>query len=84
VGRPCKLALHDGHPEAGMTLEDAGEDQIAHRQRRIERLCRAAAGVAQRLVARPADLALPSRGRVQAQWQFERIAAQNGSYSGWS
>src|ERR1700726_5266396 len=38
VGRPCQLELDDGHPEAGMTLEDAGEDQIAHRQRRIERL----------------------------------------------
>src|SRR6202035_5407584 len=53
-------------------LEDAGEDQIAQRQRRIERLCRAAAGVAQRLVAGPADLALPSGGGVQAQWHFER------------
>jgi hypothetical protein len=42
-----------------MTLEDAGEDQIAHRQCRIERLCRAAAGVAQCLVAGPADPALP-------------------------
>jgi hypothetical protein len=56
-----------------MTLEDAGEDQIAQRQRRIERLCRAAAGVAQRLVAGPADPALPSRGRVQAQRHFERF-----------
>ena len=28
-----------------MTLEEAGEDQIAHRHRRIERLRRAAAGV---------------------------------------
>ena len=55
-----------------MTLEDAGEDQIAHRQRRIERLCRAAAGVAQRLVAGPGDPALPSRRRVQAQRQIER------------
>jgi hypothetical protein len=42
-----------------MTLEDAGEDQIAHRERRIERLDRATAGVAQRLVAGPADPALP-------------------------
>jgi hypothetical protein len=41
VGRPGQLELHDGHLEAGMTLEDAGEDQIAHRQRRIERLRRA-------------------------------------------
>ena len=55
-----------------MTLEDAGEDQIAHRQRRIERLRRAAAGVAQCLVAGPADLALPPRRRVQAQRQVER------------
>jgi hypothetical protein len=38
----------------------------------IERLRRAAAGVAQRLVAGPADPALPSRRRVQAQWQVER------------
>jgi len=56
-----------------MTLEDAGEDQIAHRQRRIERLRRAAAGVAQRLFAGPTDPALPSRGRVQAQRQAQRL-----------
>jgi hypothetical protein len=55
-----------------MTLENAGEDQIAHRQRRIERLRRAAAGVAQCLVAGAADPALPSRRRVQAQRQIER------------
>jgi hypothetical protein len=55
-----------------MTLEDAGEDHVAQRQRRIEPLCRAAAGVAQRLVAGPADPALPSRRRVQAQRQVER------------
>ena len=55
-----------------MTLEDAGEDQIAHRHRRIEHFRRAAAGVAQRPFAGTADLALPSRGRVQAQWQVER------------
>jgi hypothetical protein len=55
-----------------MTLEDDGEDQIAHRQRRIERLRRAAAGVAQCLVAGPADLALPSRRGVHAQRQVER------------
>jgi hypothetical protein len=54
-----------------MTLEDAGEDQVAHRQCRIERLRRAAAGVAQRLVAGPADPALPPRRRVQAQRQVE-------------
>ena len=72
MGRPRQLELHDGHPEAGMTLEDAGEDQIAQRQRRIERLCRAAAGVAQCLGAGPADPALPSRRRVQAQRQVER------------
>src|SRR6266851_9037118 len=72
VGRPGQLELDDGHPEAGMTLEDAGEDQIAHRQRRIERLGRAAGGVAQRRLAGPADLALPSRGRVQAEGQVER------------
>jgi len=29
VGRPGQLELHDGQCEAGMTLEDAGEDQIA-------------------------------------------------------
>jgi hypothetical protein len=29
VGRPSQLELDDGHPETGMTLEDAGEDQIA-------------------------------------------------------
>jgi hypothetical protein len=73
VGRP--LELHDGQREAGMTLEDAGEDQIAQRQRRIERLCRAAAGVAPRLVAGPADPPLPSRRRVQAQRQAERGGA---------
>ena len=55
-----------------MALEDAGEDHVAHRQRRIERLGRAAAGVAQRPVAGPADLALPPRGRVQAQRHVER------------
>src|ERR1700720_969835 len=54
----------------GGRLEDAGEDQIAQRQRRIERLCRAAAGAAQR--SQPADFALPSRRRVQAQRQVER------------
>src|SRR4029077_15375553 len=64
VGRPRQLEFHDGQSKAGMTLHDAGEDQIAHRQRRIERLCRAAAGVAQRLVADPADPALPPRRRV--------------------
>src|SRR6266481_1252525 len=64
VGRPRQLELHDGQSEPGMTLEDAGEDQIAHRQRRRERLRRAAAGVAQCLVAGPADPALPSRRRV--------------------
>src|ERR1700720_4662864 len=56
-----------------MTLEDAGEDQISHRQRRVERLRRATAHVAQRLFAGPADPTLPSRGRVQAQWQVERL-----------
>src|SRR5229473_3489474 len=75
VGRPRQLELHDGQCQAGMTLEDAGEDQIAQRQRRIERLRRAAAGVAQRLVAGPADPALPSRGRVQAS---RPSAAANG------
>jgi hypothetical protein len=53
VRRPRQLELHDSQREAGMTLEHAGEDQIAQRQRRIERLCRAAAGVAQCLVANP-------------------------------
>src|SRR4029077_1389032 len=60
VGRPRQLELHDGQSKAGMTLEDAGEDQIAHRQRRVERLGRAAAGVAQGSGTGPADLALPS------------------------
>ena len=55
-----------------MTFEDAGEDQIAHRQRRIERLGRPAAGVAQRSETGPADPALPSGGRLQAQRQVER------------
>ena len=54
-----------------MTLEDAGEDHVAHRQCRIERLGRAAAGVAQRSGTGAADLALPSRRRVQAQRQVE-------------
>src|SRR6202043_2583486 len=65
VGRPRQLELHDGHLEAGMTLEDAGEDQIAQRQRRLKRLWRAAAGVAQRSGTGAADLSLPPRGRVQ-------------------
>ena len=34
VGRPRQLELDDGQCEAGMTLEGAGEDQIAQRQRR--------------------------------------------------
>jgi hypothetical protein len=72
VGRPGQLELDDRHPEAGMTLEDAGEDHLAHRRCRIERLCRAAAGVAQRLVAGPTDPALPSRRHVQVQRQVER------------
>src|SRR5208282_5258638 len=40
VRRPHQLELHDRQRGAGVTLEDAGEDQIAQRQRRIERLCR--------------------------------------------
>jgi hypothetical protein len=71
--RPRQLELHDDLCEAGMTLEDAGEDQIAHRQRRIERLRRAAARVAQCLVAGAADLALLPRRRVKAQRQAERL-----------
>jgi hypothetical protein len=54
-----------------MRLEDAGEDQIEQRQRRIERLGRAAAGVAQRSGTGLADLALPSCRRGQAQRQIE-------------
>jgi hypothetical protein len=54
-----------------MTLKDAGEDHVAHRQCRIERLGRPAAGVAQRSGTGPADLALPSRRGVQAQRQVE-------------
>jgi hypothetical protein len=57
-----------GQWKAGMTLEDAAEDQIAQRQRRIERLDRASAGVAQHLVAGAADLALPSRAAVCRSW----------------
>ena len=34
VGCPRQLELDDGQCEAGMTLEGAGEDQIAQRQRR--------------------------------------------------
>jgi hypothetical protein len=64
VGRQRQLELDDGQDEAGVALEDAGEDQIAQRQRRLERLGRAAAGVAQCLVAGTADLALPPGGRV--------------------
>jgi hypothetical protein len=41
VGRTRQLELDDGQGEVGMTLEDAGKDQIANRQRPIERLCRA-------------------------------------------
>jgi hypothetical protein len=68
-----------------VALEDAGEDQIAQRQCRIERLGRVAAGMAQGSGSGPVDLALPARRGVQAQWQVERSAAgQNGSYSGWS
>jgi hypothetical protein len=82
VGRPRQLELHDGHPEAGMTLEDAGEDQITQRQCRIERLGRTAAGVARCLVAGPADPALPSRRGVQLNGRSSAAAAaQNGSYS---
>ena len=60
------------HANSGMTIEDAGEDHVAHRQRRIECLGRPAAGVAQRPGTGPADLALPSRRHVQAQRQVER------------
>jgi hypothetical protein len=31
---PRQLELHDGQREAGVTLENAGEDQIADLQRR--------------------------------------------------
>src|SRR6516164_9488263 len=55
-----------------MTLEDSGEDHVAQRQGRIERLGRAAAGIAQCSGTGPADLALTSRGGVQAQRQVER------------
>src|SRR5260370_35889903 len=85
VGRPGQLELDDGQGEAGMTLEDAGEDQIAQRQRRIERLRRAAAGVAQCLVAGPADLALPPLAVCRLSGiSSAAAAAQNGSYSDWS
>src|SRR6202048_1420256 len=59
VGRPGHLELHDGQGEAGMTPEDTGEDQIAHRQRRIERLV--ARLLASRKVLSPAPRILPCR-----------------------
>ncbi len=71
MGGPGQLELDDRQRQAGVTLEDAGEDHVAQRQRRIERLRRAAAGVAQRSGTGPADLALPSRRGVQAQRQVE-------------
>src|SRR5260370_41459046 len=43
VERPRQLELHDGQCEAGMTLEDPREAQIAQRQRRREPLRPAAA-----------------------------------------
>jgi hypothetical protein len=66
IRRPGQLELHDGQCQARMTLEHTGEDQIAHRQCRIERLGRAAAGIAQAL-SRPApsdfdDVALEAGG----------------------
>jgi hypothetical protein len=68
-----------------MTLEDAGEDQIAHLQRRIERFCRAAVGVAQRLS--PAPRILPCRRVAVCRLSggsSAAAAAQNGSDSDWS
>ena len=53
MGNPRQLELDDGQRETGMTLEDPREDQIAHRQRRIEGLRRAAAGVPHRRVSDP-------------------------------
>src|SRR2546430_17465498 len=73
VGGPRQLEFHDGQREAGMALEDTREDHVAHRERRIEGFRRAAARVAERLVSSAADLALPSRGRVQAQGHVERL-----------
>src|SRR5438874_3860858 len=71
IRRPRQFELDDRQCQAGMTLEDAGEDHVAHRQCRIERLGFPAAGVAQCSGAGPADLALPPRRRVQAQWHLE-------------
>ncbi len=72
VGSPRQLKLHDGQRQGGMALEDSRKDHVAERERRIERLGRPAARVAQRLLPRPADLALPSRGGVQAERHAER------------
>src|SRR5438093_1270465 len=73
VGRPRELELHDGQREAGVTLEDAREDHVAHGERRIERFRRPTARVPERLLAGAADLALASRGRVQAERHGERL-----------
>src|SRR5215467_12534843 len=67
VWRPRELELDDGHRQPRIALEHAREDHVAHRERRIERLRRAATRIAQRLVARAADLPLAPGGRVQAQ-----------------
>src|SRR5262245_33248332 len=67
VRRPRELELDDGHRQPRIALEYAREDHVAHRERRVERLRRAAARIAQRLVARAADLPLAPGGRMQAQ-----------------
>src|SRR5438128_4043810 len=76
VRGPRELEFHDGQREAGMALEDTREDYVAHRAGRIEGFRRAAARVAERLVSSAADLALPSRGRVQAQGHVERLGGR--------
>jgi len=72
IRRPGQPELDDGQCEAAMTLVDARRDQIAQRQRWTERLCRAAAGVAQCSGISASDLALAARRYVQAQWHVER------------
>src|SRR5262245_12635469 len=73
VRRPRELEFDYGQGEPRVALEDAGEDHVAQRERRIERLRRPAARVAQGLFAGTADLPLPPGGRVQAERHPERF-----------
>src|SRR3989442_8661664 len=67
VRHPRQLELHDSECQLRVTLEDAGEDDVAERHRRVERLRRPARRVAQRLRAGAAGLALapPPGGQAQ-------------------